>query len=56
MDHRAALEILCTGNPLLHPKFPDDVRDALVSAGLARVVVGGGLKATDEGMRKIHGT
>lgn len=56
MDHNMALEIICKGNPLLQPKFPEEVIEKLVADGLARPVISGGLKATDAGMRKIHGT
>ena len=56
MDHNSALTIICSGNPLLQPKFPQEVVEKLVADGLARPVISGGLKATDAGMRKFHGT
>lgn len=53
-EEHGHLHTLVHGNPLLHPVFPDHIKESLISHGLAREVVGGSLKATDHGMMVMY--
>lgn len=50
-DHHEAFHNVIYGNSLLQPAYGDEIKEKLLQSGLCRRVMGGGLKATEEGMR-----